>query len=102
MDKVIFQCAGTTAEVQRAQGCHTVRNITDDDNDDADSTDHLLWVRHYFFFQRSLYLGLKLLKIKFKDIVYEYPCNTHEIFYQILKININLNFLIVNKIVAGC
>lgn len=53
-------------------------------------------------FQRSLYLGLKLLKIKFRDITYEYHCNTHEIFYQSLKININLNFLIVNKIVAGC
>ena len=53
-----------------------------------------------FFFQRSFYLGLKLLKIKFRDIAYEYHCNTHEIFYQTLKININ--FLIVNKIVAGC
>ena len=102
MDKVIFQCAGTTAEVQRAQ--------------DVTQPGILLMMimmmliaqttcsgsGTIFFFQRSLYLGLKLLKIKFKDIVYEYPCNTHEIFYQILKININLNFLIVNKIVAGC
>ena len=49
-----------------------------------------------------LYFKYILLKIKFRDIAYEYHCNTHEIFYQTLKININLNFLIVNKIVAGC
>lgn len=54
--KVIFHHAGATAEAQRAQGCHTARNITDDDNDDADSTDHLLWVRHYFFFSREVYI----------------------------------------------
>ena len=35
----------------------------------------------FFFSQRSFYLGLKLLKIKFRDIAYEYHSNTHEIFY---------------------
>ena len=97
MGKVIFHHAGATG----GQGCHTAGNINNDDNSDADNADHLLWVGHYFFFfQRSFYLGLKLLKIKFRDIAYEYHSNTHEIFYQTLKININ--FLIVNKIVAGC
>ena len=38
-------------------GCHTARNITDDDNDDADSTDHLLWVRHHFFFPEKFIFG---------------------------------------------
>ena len=54
----------------------------------------------FFLFQRSLYLSLKLLKIKFRDTAYDYYCNTHEVFYQTLKININ--YLIVNKIGAGC
>ena len=99
MGKVIFHHASATAGAQRGQGCHTARN-SNNDNSDADNADRLLWVGHYFFSQRSFYLGLKLLKIKFRDIAYEYHCNTHEIFYQTLKININ--FLIVNKIVAGC
>lgn len=59
-------------------------------------------IKHHNCSREVYILGLEILKIKFRDIAYEYHCNTHEIFYQTLKINVNLNFLIVNKIVAGC
>lgn len=49
MGKVIFQGADPAAEAQRGQEHHIARIVHHDhNNDNADNTDYLLWVRHNF------------------------------------------------------